>query len=753
MKKFVLAFVCTLCFITAFAAMPVWADTVAEGTLGDSIEWKFDIQGTFTITGEGAVQGYGNIADVPWYNYLKDIKSVVVGEGITELGRCTFWGCTELTQVTFPSTLQNADVAFTGCYNLHRANITDMTMWAQLGFVWDGSDPVEEAPLSKQIYLDGDLVTEAVIPEGTEYIAPWAFRYCPDITSVTIGEGVKSVGMFAFAECYNLHSVSLPSTLTYIDSAAFSECPVDTVELADIGAWFKTEFGNTTAHPLLTSEKGKTLKLKGREITELVIPQGVTEISADAFAWCTKIRSVVIPEGVTETGDRAFYICSSIEDITVPSTLAKVGEDAFYGCDSVKNVYINDLKAWLDTDMTAKNANPMSGVGEKTIWLKGEKITKLVIPEGTTHIRADAFSHCSNITQLVLPSTVSEIGDRAFGWCYGMEKVVFLGDPPAMGEDVFYAGAKYFYYPAGNEAWENFDRTYFGHGTECVEYMPLTIESQPANISASSGETVCFKVTAVGAGLSYQWQFSNDGVKWTNNTVKGSGCNTDTLSVDATQAKSGRRFRCVVADICNNKVVSDSAVLNVQAPLKITAQPKNITVKAGSTAKFTVGASGDGLKYQWQFSNDGKKWTNNTVANSGYRTKTLSAAATAAKNGRMFRCVVIDKYGNKVITAIAVLNVQTPLKITAQPKNITIKAGSTAKFTVGASGDGLKYQWQFSKDGKKWTNNTVANSGYRTKTLSVAATAAKNGRMFRCVVTDKYGSSVTTNAAVLYVTK
>ena len=505
MKRFMLMLAAVLCFavssatVQVSASMPSSAGTATGGVFADGIEWSLDIQGTITITGNGIIPGYGDLEDVPWSKYREDIKAVVIGEGITSIGRYAFAACPNLTQVTLPSTLKEAQgLAFTMSGNLCRANITDMKMWAQLGFVWDASDPVEEAPPSKQLYLNGELVTEAVIPDGTEYIAAWSFRYCPDITSVTIGEGVESIGMFAFAECYNLQSVSLPSTLTYIDSAAFSECPIDTVELADISTWMKTEFGNTTANPLLASETGKTLKLNGSEVTELVIPQGFTEIPADIFAWCIKIKSLVIPEGVKTIGDRAFYICPSIEDITVPTSLEKVEEEAFYACDSVKNVYIEDLKAWLDIDMTAKNSTVMWGAGEKTLWLNGEKITKLVIPEGTTHIRADAFSHCSKITQLVLPSTVEQIGDRAFGWCYGLTETAFLGDPPVLGEGVFYACGDIFYYPSNNAKWKNFDKSSLGYQIKLIESVPVAFTGQPADITAAAGDNVTFAVKVAG---------------------------------------------------------------------------------------------------------------------------------------------------------------------------------------------------------------------------------------------------------------
>ena len=72
-------------------------------------------------------------------------------------------------------------------------------------------------------------------------------------------------------------------------------------------------------------------------------------------------------------------------------------------------------------------------------------------------------------------------------------------------------------------------------------------------------------------------------------------------------------------------------------------------------------------------------------------------------------------------------------QITGQSGDMEVKAGETATFTVSASGMVRSYQWQVSKDGgKKWKKLDA-----KTDTLSIEATAEKNGWLYRCAVTYK----------------
>lgn len=109
--------------------------------------------------------------------------------------------------------------------------------------------------------------------------------------------------------------------------------------------------------------------------TEVIIPNGVTEIDICAFEYCANLKSITIPESVTKIGNYAFYKCANLKSITIPKSVTKIGNYAFGNCESLKSI---------------------------------------VIPEGVTEIGSAAFWECTNLKSIVIPDSISEIGHFAF---------------------------------------------------------------------------------------------------------------------------------------------------------------------------------------------------------------------------------------------------------------------------------------------------------------------------------------------------
>ena len=270
-----------------------------------------------------------------------------------------------------------------------------------------------------------------------------------------------------------------------------------------------------------------------------------------------------------------------------------------------------------------------------------------------------------------------------------------------------------------------------------VKAPALAITQQPQNFEGAVGETATFTVKATGNGLTYQWQYKDVGGSWANSSFK-----TATMTCKITAARDGRQYRCIVKDAHNNSVTSAAASIIVKAPaLAITQQPQNFVGEVGETATFTVKAVGEGLTYRWQYKDVGGSW-----ANSSFTTATMSCKLTAARDGRAYRCLVTDVNNNKLYSDAATMKVKKVLTITQQPQNFEGPVGATASFTVKATGDGLTYQWQYKDPGGIWTN-----SSFKTDTVTCKITAARDGRRYRCVITDAYDVSVTSSAAVLTV--
>ncbi len=115
------------------------------------------------------------------------------------------------------------------------------------------------------------------------------------------------------------------------------------------------------------------------------------------------------------------------------------------------------------------------------------------------------------------------------------------------------------------------------------------------------------------------------------------------------------------------------------------------------------------------------------------------------------RCVVTDSHGNTVTSdtvTITVPTAHTELAITSQPTNFTWASGQTASFHVVATGDELTYQWQVKFAGNaNFTSSGAASA--KTDTYSFTMQSAHKNMEVRCIVTDKYGNTVTYDAVTI----
>lgn len=166
------------------------------------------------------------------------------------------------------------------------------------------------------------------IPNSVTRIAYRAFYGCTGLTSVAMGNNVKTIGETAFCDCSALTSITIPSSVTQISSAAFAGCTgLKKVIVKDIAAWCKIYFG-LGSNPL--SYAGHLYIDEDTEITNLVIPDGVTSIGKKAFYFCSGLTSVIIPNSVTSIGDEAFYGCSGLTTLYSFNVIPpSVGSDSF----------------------------------------------------------------------------------------------------------------------------------------------------------------------------------------------------------------------------------------------------------------------------------------------------------------------------------------------------------------------------------------------------------------------------------------
>ncbi len=241
-----------------------------------------------------------------------------------------------------------------------------------------------------------------------------------------------------------------------------------------------------------------------------------------------------------------------------------------------------------------------------------------------------------------------------------------------------------------------------------------TITTQPQSQTVTVGATATFSVMATGtAPLSYQWS--------KNGAAIGGATGSSYTTPATVSGDNGATFTVTVSNSAGSQT-SNAATLTATAtavPPTITTQPQNQTVAVGATATFSVVATGTApLSYQWSKSG--------TVIGGATDSSYTTPATVSGDNGAAFTVKVSNVAGSQTSSAatLTVTATAVPPTITMQPQNQTVTVGSTATFSVVATGTApLSYQW--SKSGTVIGGAT--NSSYTTP----ATVSGDNGATLR----------------------
>jgi len=252
--------------------------------------------------------------------------------------------------------------------------------------------------------------------------------------------------------------------------------------------------------------------------------------------------------------------------------------------------------------------------------------------------------------------------------------------------------------------------------------VPPSITTQPASQTVNPGANVTFTVSASGtAPLTYQWRLNGANI---------SGATTASYTRSNVQSGDAGNYSVVVGNVAGS-ATSANAVLSVNVPPSITTQPSSQAVNPGSSVTFTVTASGTApLTYQWTFNG-----ANISGATAASFTKSNVQSSDAGNYA-----VVVGNVAGSATSANAVLSVNVPPSITAQPASQTVNSGANVTFSVTASGTApLNYQWKFNG-----ANISGATSASYTKS-NVQSGDAGN---YSVVVGNVAGSATSANAVL-----
>lgn len=202
-----------------------------------------------------------------------------------------------------------------------------------------------------------DTSTGVLTISGTgdmwDYSRPW-IDYRDSITSVVIEDGVTRIGGSAFNACEYLTSISIPASITSVGSNAFLFCnALKDVFITDLTAWCNIEFSGNSSSPMYYADN---FYIDDVLTTEIVIPNGITEIKDYTFYGFADLVYVTLPDEVTSIGNNAFSNCSSLASISIPDSVTSIGYRAFRNCEALTDVYYNGSEEdWANISIDEDN--------------------------------------------------------------------------------------------------------------------------------------------------------------------------------------------------------------------------------------------------------------------------------------------------------------------------------------------------------------------------------------------------------------
>lgn len=269
--------------------------------------------------------------------------------------------------------------------------------------------------------IDGLPVTE---------IGYGAFAYCDKLTNVTIPSSVTSIGNWAFHRCGSLN-ISVDSgnkNYSDINGVLFNK------NKTEIIAYAKDKIQSEYSIPDSVTSIGYEAFAYCESLTSVTIPNRVINIGGNAFLDCISLMSVTIPDSVTSIGEGAFFNCESLVRITIPDSVTNIGNETFYGCSSLTSVTISNgvtsigdsAFEWCESLTSVMIPNSVTSIGDYAFeWC--ESLTSVTIGIGVTSIGDLVFYGCSRLTSVMIPSNVTSIGDWAFNDCNSLTDVYYSG--------------------------------------------------------------------------------------------------------------------------------------------------------------------------------------------------------------------------------------------------------------------------------------------------------------------------------------
>ena len=686
MKKKLIAWLLVICMAISLLPAAALADTAAKSgkcgeNSGDNVVWALDDNGTLTISGEGRMKDFDTMYSThPWENFDKEIKSVVVKEGVQSIGDYALYNCVNLKSVTLPSGLKFiGDCAFKG------TAIESIVFPDSLYSIGDSAfsvTPIKNIDFPSALNNIGSYsfenclgLTSVVIPDSVEYMFEGAFYGCKNLKSATIGKKVDQIYDSTFSNCTSLETVNLPDAIKYLGIASFYNC---------------------------TSLKS------------IKLPKSLLSIGDFAFTGCP-FTDITLPEGLESIGDEAFE-GSSFKNLKLPDSLLGVSRLAFLGS-SFDKVHITDK-------MVIRECAFGIDVGSFTVDENNKTIKMIDGAIWNTDDNVLLYCDKSHGAEGYFISGASEIAAYAFANCTSVKEIFFIGDAPSIGYNAFLNCTLTIDYPKGDSTWNDRKNKDYGGKITWAPYDVKTPAAPKVSITtdAASGKPVL------------KWGSDENAVAYC--IYRATSKYSDYYLVDAvestkyvdTDTTPGKTYYYIVTAVNINGDESDNSAI------------KSITCDcARPVVSISTNASSGKPSLKWNAVDGATKYeVYRATSKNGTYTKMYTTTSTSYTNSSAvpgttyyYKVKAIcgkSSYGNSAYSAVKSIKC-TPAapslsisRVNGKPKLSWKAVSGATKYWIYRSTDGKNFKYYDSTTKTSYTNSGAASGTkyyYKVKAVTV----------------------------------
>jgi len=378
------------------------ANLTHVGLCSNGILWHLSTEGLLTVDGVGAIEDYAS-GTAPWNIFLAPVREIVISEGITRIGAYSF-------------------------YDLYAKKVTIPGSCVSIG---------------DKAFKDCSLLQTVVIPNGVKEIGREAFCDCKALSEITISTSVDTLGYRAFnnsAESTTVYYAGSKNewnimvkerTPSYFDEGVQIYCdgsklPENTIYMGTAGEdieWFLSVEGTLTitgTGPMVSDyeirvdyapgdwyyDYGCSWEYYESKIVNVIIEEGITSISRNAFLQHEMLESVAIPSTVTKIEEAAFNGCVKLQHITIENGVTSIEASAFAGCSSLEDITI---------------PYSVSNLGHQ-VFANCTGLTTVIFEDGSlSELPYYAFWHCESLQNVDLPDSLVDIGYLSFVGCKSLK--------------------------------------------------------------------------------------------------------------------------------------------------------------------------------------------------------------------------------------------------------------------------------------------------------------------------------------------